>query len=289
MEIKINQLVARYQNKIALDISQMAITKPGAYGIIGSNGAGKTTFFKCLANIITNYSGEITINDQSVAQKPAVLKNAGFVLDGVSLYRNQSGWFNIKYFSRLRGTFDQHKANELANNIGLTKVLDQKVKTYSYGMQKKLILMIALLNNPELLVLDEPFRGLDVQTVTWFKTYLKDLVANAHLTLLISSHIKGEIEELCDQAYVLNEGQFIEVIDLQAGVNQQLRLLDTSNNRRLETVLDELNYKYDVLTDGRLVLSLKDQDLQILQKQLLQNKIDIKEMSFFNALDHQLN
>ncbi|WP_086314845.1 ABC-2 type transport system ATP-binding protein [Enterococcus sp. 7F3_DIV0205] len=288
MEIKVRDLVMRYGRAEVLNIRSLDFEKGTSYGLVGHNGAGKTTLFKCMTNIIANYQGEILIDDTSVKQHNEVLLNVGIVLDGMSVYSNRSGWFNIQYFSGLRGNFDEEKARDLARELDLYAVLDQKVKTYSYGMQKKLILLIALMHTPEVLILDEPFRGLDIDTVKWFKKYLKQLTEKG-LTLVISSHVQNDLEALCDIVYVIDRGRISETIDINAEKEKQIRRIDTTNNARLQEMLDEANYYYQVDDEGGVKLDISDERWVLVKQRLTEEAIDISELSKVKILDEKLN
>ncbi|MGX7149727.1 ABC transporter ATP-binding protein [Enterococcus ureasiticus] len=288
MEIKVRDLVMRYGRAEVLNIPSLDFEKGTSYGLVGHNGAGKTTLFKCMTNIIANYQGEILIDDISVKQHNEVLLNVGIVLDGMSVYTNRSGWFNIQYFSGLRGNFDEEKARDLARELDLYAVLDQKVKTYSYGMQKKLILLIALMHTPEVLILDEPFRGLDIDTVKWFKKYLKQLTEQG-LTLVISSHVQNDLEALCDIVYVIDRGRISESIDINAEKEKQIRRIDTTNNARLIEILDEVNYYYQVEDEGGVKLDISDERWVLIKQRLTEERIEISELSKVKILDEKLN
>ncbi|MCA5014249.1 MULTISPECIES: ATP-binding cassette domain-containing protein [unclassified Enterococcus] len=288
MEIKVRDLVMRYGRVEVLNIRSLDFEKGTSYGLVGHNGAGKTTLFKCMTNIISNYQGDILIDETSVKQHNEVLLNVGIVLDGMSVYTNRTGWFNIEYFSGLRGSFDQEKAKDLARELDLFAVLDQKVKSYSYGMQKKLILLIALMHTPEVLILDEPFRGLDIDTVKWFKKYLKQLTEQG-LTLVISSHVQNDLEALCDIVYVIDRGRIAETIDINAEKEKQIRRVDTTNNDRLKEFLDEANYYYQVDEEGGVKLDISDERWAEIKQRLAEETIEISELSKVKILDEKLN
>ncbi len=288
MEIKVRDLVMRYGRVEVLNIRSLDFEKGTSYGLVGHNGAGKTTLFKCMTNIISNYQGDILIDETSVKQHNEVLLNVGIVLDGMSVYTNRTGWFNIEYFSGLRGSFDQEKAKDLARELDLFAVLDQKVKSYSYGMQKKLILLIALMHTPEVLILDEPFRGLDIDTVKWFKKYLKQLTEQG-LTLVISSHVQNDLEALCDIVYVIDRGRIAETIDINAEKEKQIRRVDTTNNDRLKEFLDEANYYYQVDEEGGVKLDISDERWTEIKQRLAEESIEISELSKVKILDEKLN
>lgn len=288
MEIKVRDLIMRYGRAEVLNIRSLDFEKGTSYGLVGHNGAGKTTLFKCMTNIISDYQGEVLINDISVKQHNEVLLNVGIVLDGMSVYTNRTGWFNIEYFSGLRGSFNEEKAKELARELDLYAVLDQKVKSYSYGMQKKLILLIALMHTPEILILDEPFRGLDIDTVKWFKKYLKQLTEQG-LTLLISSHVQNDLEALCDIVYVIDRGRINETIDINVEKEKQIRRVDTTNNDRLKEILDEVNYYYQTDDENGVKMDISDERWGLVKQRLTDEAIEISELSKVKILDEKLN
>lgn len=288
MEIKIKDLNMRYGRAEVLNIPFLEFEKGISYGLVGHNGAGKTTLFKCITNIIATYQGEILIDDQLVKKHNELLLNVGIVLDGMSVYTNRTGWFNIQYFSGLRGTFDEEKARNLARELDLYSVLDQKVKNYSYGMQKKLILLIALMHTPEILILDEPFRGLDIDTVKWFKGYLKQLTSQG-LTLLISSHVQNDLEALCDIVYVIDRGRIAETIDMKAEKAKMIRLVNTTNNERFAALLDEANFYYQTDDEGSLKLDISDERWGDVKSALGEEQIEILELAKVKILEERLN
>ncbi|MCL2560234.1 MAG: ABC transporter ATP-binding protein [Turicibacter sp.] len=243
MEIVVNGLNFSYKKRHVLSISQVSFEKGKAYGIVGKNGVGKTTFFKCLVNIITNYHGSIHIGGQEVRSNLSVLKNVGIVLDDMNLYRTRTGMFNIQYFAGLRGgSRDQTYA--LARELGIEHVLNDKVSTYSLGMTKKLQLLISLMNDAEILIFDEPFRGLDAETVDWFRDYLNGLKDQGR-TILISSHVQEDIEAISDHVLVLEAGDFQAEFDLNDRTQDFIYRVEVSNPAALIRILEKsyLSYK----------------------------------------------
>ncbi|MDH6364104.1 ABC-2 type transport system ATP-binding protein [Enterococcus sp. PF1-24] len=287
MEIVVDKLLMKYGQVPTLKIRSLKFSEGTAYGLVGHNGAGKTTLFKCMTNIITTYSGDISIDGTSVKENNEVLLNVGIVLDGMSCYTNRTGWFNIEYFAGLRGQFDSNRANSLAKELDLLEVLNQKVKTYSYGMQKKLILLIALMHTPKILILDEPFRGLDVETVKWFKKYLKQLIAEG-LTLIISSHVQNDLEALCDMVYVIERGQIIDSINMNSERTKQMRLINTSDNQKLIEILEKINYFYEASDDG-IKIDISDTRWKDIKNELVADDIEINELTKIKILEDKLN
>lgn len=288
MEIKIERVVKKYGVMEVLNIDQMTFESGKAYGIIGPNGAGKTTLFKCMTNIISDYEGQITIGDIPVTEDNSVLSNVGIVLDGISVYKDRTGWFNIEYFSGLRGNFNPERAEQLARELEISEYLHGKVQTYSYGMVKKLILLIALLHEPKILILDEPFRGLDAETVTWFKFYLKQMTSKG-MTLIISSHVRNDIESLCQEVFVIKKGQIVKRIDLGAVTDKMIRDIETTNQEALILILEDLNYYYQLRENGIIRLNIKDERWSDVKSRLNSQEIDITELKKVHILDGNLN
>lgn len=288
MEVRVNHVVKRYGVLEVLNINELVFETGKAYGIIGPNGAGKTTLFKCITNIISDYQGTIAIDNISVKENNEMLSHVGIVLDGISVYKDRTGWFNIEYFSGLRGNFDPQKAEKLAIELEISEYLHSKVKTYSYGMVKKLILLIALLHDPQILILDEPFRGLDNETVTWFKFYLKQMTQKG-MTLIISSHVKNDIESLCQEVYVLKKGQLSRHIDLSDVSQKMVRDVETTNQEALIVILEQFNYYYQVLETGIIRLNIQDERWSDVKKTLIEQNVEITELSKVNILDGNLN
>ena len=239
MEIKVDNLTFGYGAKRVLNGLSTTFSDGKIYGIVGPNGAGKTTFFKALTNIITKYQGQVSFAGQDIRQNPAVLAKVGILLDDIELYKAYSGWFNLRYFGGLRGTFDETFARELAKNLDIEGALDKKVASYSLGMGKKLLLLVSLMNNAEVLIFDEPFRGIDAKSVAWFREYLLGLKRSGKL-ILISSHVQEDIEALCDEVLVLNEGKFTENFDLKDDAQILTYTVKVSDPAAFLTVLSNL-------------------------------------------------
>ncbi|UUV99134.1 ABC transporter ATP-binding protein [Vagococcus luciliae] len=288
MAIEINQLVKKYGSLEVLSVDHLVFESGKTYGVIGPNGAGKTTLFKCMTNIITDYQGDVKINEISVREDNSVLANLGIVLDGVSVYKERTGWFNIEYFSGLRGEYNLNKAEALARELNLSEYLGNKVKTYSYGMVKKLILLIALLHDPNILILDEPFRGLDSETVDWFKLYLKKMTSQG-MTLIISSHVKSDIEMLCEEVIIIRKGHPVRQMSLSDIEDTKIRDIDTSNQEAFLIILESLNYYSKVLPNDYIRVDIKDERWSEVTQLLNDQNINIYEMKKVTVLDDHLN
>ena len=282
MKIQVDNLNFAYGSRPVLQISDVSFEQGKAYGIVGKNGVGKTTFFKCLVNIITNYQGNVLIDGLEVRNNLDVLGNVGIVLDDMNLYRNRTGMFNLKYFAGLRGGTPLERVHVLAYELEIADALEQKVTSYSLGMMKKLQLLISLMNDAEILIFDEPFRGLDAKTVEWFRNYLIELKEEGR-TILISSHVQDDIEAISDYVYVLENGDFRHEFDLKDKTQEFIYSLEVSDVKALKKMLSDLGIKFKEV-GGLVQFVAHEDDYRNLFKQAVANDIEFlqikKEVQF---------
>lgn len=276
MMINVENLEFAYHTKKVLNISKMEFEKGKIYGIVGKNGAGKTTFFKALTNIIVNYKGIVQIDGQDIKKNFQTLSKVGIVLDDLELYKNYSGLFNLRYFGGLRGGFDEKHALKLARELEIEDSLDKKVSTYSLGMNKKLILLISVMNDAQILIFDEPFRGLDAKSVIWFKNYLIDL-KNQGRTIMISSHIQEDIESLSDKVLVLSNGDFGNVFDLKSEAQNFIYRVEVSDQQVFIGLLEQNTIPYEI-QDHFIKFELDDAAYKTLFKQSVEKGIEFSQI-----------
>jgi len=238
VKIRVSNLSFSYGAKRVLQVSNASFEQGKAYGIVGKNGAGKTTFFKCLVNIITNYDGSVLIDGLEVRSNLNVLGNVGIVLDDMSPYRNRTGMFNLRYFAGLRGGMPFENVMKLAGELEIAGDLETKVSKYSLGMTKKLQLLISLMNDAGILIFDEPFRGLDAKSVDWFRNYLSELKRQGR-TILISSHVQEDIESIADHVFVLENGDFAASFDLNDTTQDFVFSVEVSDPVQFRLMLEE--------------------------------------------------
>ena len=208
MELKIDRLTKQYENKIAVDRMSLKLEK-GVTGLLGANGAGKTTLMRMMVGLLSPTSGEITYDGISV--KSEEFRNLlGYLPQDFGYYPEFSGKDFLMYFCALKG-LDKKAAKarttELLKLVGLEDVAGKKVKNYSGGMKQRLGIAQALINRPEVLVLDEPTAGLDPKERVRFRELIEKLGDEA--IVLLSTHIVSDIEHIADRIVMMNEGQIV--------------------------------------------------------------------------------
>lgn len=208
MELTIDRLTKQYKNKIAVDRLSFSLTK-GVTGLLGANGAGKTTLIRMLCGILVPTSGEITYNGISVSDER--YRNVlGYLPQEFGYYPEFTGKDFLMYFAALKGFTKKAaevRANELLELVGLSQVPKKKIKTYSGGMKQRLGIAQALINRPEVLILDEPTAGLDPKERVRFRNLIDEIGKKS--IVLLSTHIVSDIEHIADHIIMMKNGQII--------------------------------------------------------------------------------
>lgn len=219
--ICVDGLIKEYAGIKVVDGVSFSVNKGEIYGLLGRNGAGKTTIMKILLGLANPTSGKVSIlgKDMSVNSEKKVLKKVGCIIENPGFYSNLTGTENLEIFAKLRG-LDQDsvkKALELVNLPYKDKKLFSK---YSLGMKQRLAIANAIMHNPEILVLDEPINGLDPIGIAEVRELLKKLKESG-VSVLISSHILSELENVADRISIIDFGKMIEEINMKEWKNKQ--------------------------------------------------------------------
>ena len=208
MELSIDRLTKQYQNKIAVDRISLRLNT-GIYGLLGANGAGKTTLMRMVCGILKPTSGTITFDGIDVSEE-RYHSMLGYLPQDFGYYPEFTGEDFLLYMAALKGMRKpqaRRKTVELLKLVSLHDVAKKKIKTYSGGMKQRLGIAQALLNQPKLLVLDEPTAGLDPKERVRFRDLIKDLGKDS--IVLLSTHIVSDIEHIADDILMMKSGQLI--------------------------------------------------------------------------------
>ena len=201
--------IINYKNKIAVDCVSAAL-KPGVYGLLGANGAGKTTLMRMLCAILDSTSGEVFLNGKDIIEMGADYRNVlGYLPQDFGYYPGYTAMEFLMYISALKGipkNIAKKRAVELLEEVGLDNVANKKVKTFSGGMKQRVGIAQALLNNPEILILDEPTAGLDPKERVRFRNLLSDYAEDR--IVILSTHIVSDIEAIADEVLLMKKGKF---------------------------------------------------------------------------------
>jgi ABC-2 type transport system ATP-binding protein len=203
-----NSLWKKFGGKPAIEDVSFHVKKGEIYGLLGHNGAGKSTSLGIILGMVMPDRGDVTIGGISVLKNRAeALRKVGAIFEAPAFYDYLSGWDNLKILMSYSGGFDAKAASSVIDQVGLTKRVHSKVRTFSHGMRQRLALAQALLPEPEVLLLDEPTDGLDPEGIKWFREFILKLRDERGMTVLFNSHLLAEVELMCDRVAILREGK----------------------------------------------------------------------------------
>ena len=203
--IKIENYTQKIKKDIILNDINLHLKENKIYGFVGRNGSGKSILFKGICGLLNISNGKIIIKGKEIGKDIDFYDNLGAVLDGAGFLPNLSSFDNLKLLASIRNKISDSDIKSALNKVGLDPNDKKKYKKYSLGMKQKLALAQAIMENPELLILDEPFNGLDSYSVKDIREMLIDYKKEGK-TILITSHIKEDIDILCDEVYELDRG-----------------------------------------------------------------------------------
>ncbi len=196
----------------ALDGLSLNVKTNSITGLLGPNGAGKTTCINIICGLVKADEGEVQVLEKNVkSNKDEIRKLIGVVPQQIAMFGNMTAWENYYYIGRLYKLSDaliRERANDLLEKLGLIKHADKRIQRYSGGMKRRANIIASLLHDPQLLILDEPTAGVDVQSRALIHKFLKEYHKKGK-TILYTSHHLDEAEELCEQVVIVDEGKFI--------------------------------------------------------------------------------
>ena len=247
-------------------------------GLLGPNGSGKTTIMRMMVGLTKMSKGDVYCFEKPLGLgKTSMLREVGSMIETPEFYNYMSGWANLKQIARVCGKkVTRARMKELVEFVGLKKVIRKKVKTYSLGMRQRLGLAQALLNDPKVLILDEPVNGLDPQGVQDFRNKLKEIAATG-VSILISSHLLDEIEKVCDRVIVIKKGKIIADDKLENLVADEIikTLIKTHDVEKTEILVRELGVRYELTKDGFVFENLEREQKARIISYLVNNNVEI--------------
>lgn len=212
--LQTRNLTKVYRGKRVVNDVNMQVNRGDIYGFLGQNGAGKTTMLRMIMGLVKPTTGEIEIFGQDVRRgRKDIHSRIGSIIELPGFYLHMTARQNLDMHRRLMGVQDDRTVQEHLDLVGLTEEADHKVKTFSLGMKQRLGIARALLTRPELLILDEPTNGLDPLGMKEIRELLLKLTKQRGLTVLISSHILGEIQQMATRIGIIHRGTLLEQID----------------------------------------------------------------------------
>ena len=279
--LRTNSLIKAFDNEEVVSNVSMNIKKGEIYGFLGPNGAGKTTIMKMITNLIKPTSGEIEIFGEKLTDTSyEVLKRMGAIIEYPVFYDKLTGRENLELHLEYMGYYDTKAIDNSLELVNLKNIDKKAVKDFSLGMKQRLAIARAISTKPELLILDEPINGLDPMGIKEIRDLLKMLCKEYGITILISSHILAEIEQIADTIGVINKGRLIEEVSMdsiRSRNTEYIEILTKDCKKASYILVNELNISNFRVEDNSLIkiydLSLSQ---NIISKTLILGDVNVE-------------
>lgn len=287
--VKTNQLTKVFEGKEVVSAVTMHVKKGEIYGFLGPNGAGKTTIMKMLTNLTKPTSGDIEIFGEKLMDRSFdVLKRMGTIIEYPIFYEDLTAKETLELHCEYMGYYDKKEIAHVLDLVKLTNTENKRVKDFSLGMKQRLGIARAIITKPELLILDEPINGLDPVGIKELRELFKMLCKEHGITIIISSHILGEIEQLADTVGVIKDGRLIKEVSMDAVNHSQTDYIEVivNNGQKaafiIESKLNITNFK--LIDDNCIRIYDSTASQKVLSKTLIEHDIEIEGISKKNKL-----
>lgn len=282
--VQTNQLTKVYEGKEVISSVNMHVKKGEIYGFLGPNGAGKTTIMKMITNLIKPTSGDIEIFGEKLTDKSyEVLKRMGTIIEYPIFYEKLTAKETLELHCEYMGYYDKKEIGHVLDLVKLTNTDRKPVKDFSLGMKQRLGIARAIITKPELLILDEPINGLDPIGIKEIRELFKMLCKEYGITIIVSSHILGEIEQMSDTIGVINNGRLINEISMDNVSRSQTDYIEVIVNDGkkaafiLGNKLSMANFK--LIGDHCIRIYESSISQKTISKTLIEHDIDIEAIS----------
>jgi len=272
-----------FVGKQAVDNISLTLEKPGVYGLLGTNGAGKTTTIRMILGIIKKDSGEITWNGKEVTRENV---NFGYLPEERGVYPKTKIMDQLMYFAELKGMKKKEaeiEINKWAKELKVEEYINMTAEKLSKGNQQKIQFMTAVIHKPELVILDEPFSGLDPVNTEILKNIIINLVREGRYVIM-SAHQMATIEEFCSDILILNKGKTVLQGNLKSIKDTYpANRVEIDTNKNIDTYINELELEIENETDNKYVIKISDEQKahKLLNKVIAEgisvNKFEIKK------------
>ncbi|ACR73180.1 antibiotic transport system ATP-binding protein (plasmid) [Lachnospira eligens ATCC 27750] len=277
-----SNLTKQYGRHRAVDDVNMHIKKGAIYGFIGRNGAGKTTCLKMISGLSTPSYGEIEMFGYKGKDLQKVRSRVGCLIEAPGLYGNMSAYDNLNIKCKLTGIKKKGYIEELLKTVGLDTVGEKKTKHYSLGMKQRLGIALALVGEPDLLILDEPINGLDPQGIVEVRETIQKLAKERGMTICISSHILEELSKLATDYGIIHNGCLVQELtreELMKKCSERIELT-LDNPKQAIPVLDDMGFNsYQVIDKEHIHIFERLGESASLNMELAKAGIPVKGIS----------
>lgn len=285
--IQTKELTKKYGEQTVVNQVNLHVKKGRIYGLLGRNGAGKTTIMKMMLGLTAATSGSIELFGSPLwGNEKTIYPRIGAMIEHPGFYPNLTGTENLEIFAKLRGTASNHAVKHALELVGLPYKDKKTFGKYSLGMKQRLGIANAILHDPELLILDEPTNGLDPIGIAEMRNFMENLSTQQGKTILISSHILSEIALLADDVGILDQGVLLEESSMEElkKRNAKYILLEVSDIPKTLLILERNFQVQDYSVQDEHTLRIYDTSLNVgeLNKSLVLNHITVISAGLYN-------
>lgn len=288
--IKVTNLSKQFKDTRAVDDLSFTVNEGDVYGFLGQNGAGKSTTIRMLLSLVAPSGGEINIFDKKLStHRSEILQRVGAVIEKPDLYKYLSAYDNLSIFARMSNmkVTRQILMHQL-QMVGLAERATSKVRTFSQGMKQRLGIAVALVHNPALIILDEPTNGLDPQGIADMRNLILKLSNELGKTVLISSHLLGEIELIANRMIIIHKGKKMvegKVADLLDPAHSLIQI-ETYNNDEAREKLKQTKWVSFLQQDKQLRLMMNKEEVPHLISDLVAMNVQMLSVNSSHSLEN---
>ena len=289
--IDVRRLTKSFKEINAVDDLTFTVPERGVYGFLGQNGAGKSTTIRMLLSLIRPTDGEIRIFGLDLStHRKEILQRIGAIIEKPDLYKYLTAIENLNLFATMSGLkLTRKQLIDKLEKVGLADRADSKIKTYSQGMKQRLGIAVALVHDPDLIILDEPMNGLDPQGIADVRELINHLGKDQGKTIFISSHLLSEMEQVADSLLIIHKGRKIAEGSINELLNpEQSRIeIETRSANELKLLLQQTLWANKIISINgeKMILQMKRDEIPVFIQQMTELKQDIFSIHKKNSLE----
>lgn len=281
--LQATKLCKNYRNFTALDHVDMTVYRGDIYGLIGRNGAGKTTAMKIFTGLADKSGGEFEIFQKKGPEAEREKRRIGCLIENPAFFGGLTAWQNLKYYSLQKGITDRAQIDEALNLVGLSEVKNKKFRKFSLGMKQRLGIAFALLDNPDLILLDEPINGLDPIGISELRDTFRRLNAERGITFIISSHILSELYLTATRFLIIDRGRVLKELtkeELDLACMRCIAIKTTDTKSAAAVIEREGNVTdYKIIDSGEIRIYQKGVSPEEMNRLLVKNDVNVSSIA----------
>jgi ABC-2 type transport system ATP-binding protein len=285
MILKTNLLTKQYKKQKAVDGVSLEIPRGSIFGLIGKNGAGKTTFMRMVGGFAKPTSGEIELMGLTGSELQKGFERVGCLIEDAGILPNNTAYENIKLKAMCKGIYSDEYIKDKLKLVGLDNTGKKPAGKFSLGMRQRLGIALALIGEPDFLMLDEPMNGLDPQGIIEMRELILRVNAEKHTTILISSHILDELSKVATHYAIIHQGCLIEELSTEELYNRCTNRLDikTTDTTNASVVLEKMGIKsYKVIDNNTIEVYERMDESALINQELVQAGILVSQIMINN-------